>query len=363
MARGNRIALVFRGDAAVRKSAMVKGSRLAPIADAMASVGLAAEAAVFSEDCVEEIREQLLGVAGALVWVDPVTGSDDRSVLDALLRELSSAGVYVSAHPDVILRMGTKEVLYTTRELSWGTDTYLYKTPQDLEEGLSRLLDRGQARVLKQYRGNGGIGVWKVELLRPGASVTLESAVLVQSARARDDTVEETTLGAFLDGTRKYFAYAGGEGRLVDQPYLPRITEGLIRCYLVADEVVGFSRQYPEARSSDEPEGSTRVQSLPERVFGLPSAKTMFGPDEPTLGRLRNNVEYEWLPGLQSLTGVETSSLPVLWDADFILGPPDDTGRDTYVLTEVNVSAVAPFPEQAVPKLAEAVIRHVGLTK
>jgi hypothetical protein len=343
----------------MREATTVQGSRLAPIADALASVGLAAELAVFGEEWVEEVREQLLGVAGALVWVDPVTGNDDRSVLDALLREVASAGVFVSAHPDVILRMGTKEVLYTTRELSWAMDTYLYNTPKELSEGLRRLLAGGQARVLKQYRGNGGIGVWKIEVARPGRPVTVNSDVLVQSARARDESVEETTLGAFLERSRKYFAYGGGEGRLVDQPYLPRVAEGLIRCYLVAGEVVGFCRQYPEGRSPDDVAASAGEAPPSSRVFGLPAAKTMFGPDEPTLAHLRRSFEGKWLPGLQRLTGVETASLPVLWDADFVLGPPDDRGADTYVLTEVNVSAVAPFPEQTVPKLAQAVARHI----
>jgi len=360
MPRSNRIALVFRGGDAMRKVTTVDGSRLAPIADALASVGLAAEPAVFGEQWVDEIREQLLEVAGALIWVDPVTGSDDRRVLDALLREVSVAGVFVSAHPDVILQMGTKEVLYTTRELSWAADTYLYNTPTELSEGLIRLLGSGAARVLKQYRGNGGIGVWKIELAPPGGPVTLTSDVLVQSARARDKNVEKTTLGAFLEWSHKYFAYAGGEGRMIDQPYLPRIAEGLIRCYLVTNEVVGFCRQYPEGLSPDDLAASVREPPPPNRVFGLPAAKTMFGPDEPTLARLRRSFEGEWLPGLQRLTGVETSSLPVLWDADFVLGPPDGTGADTYVLTEVNVSAVAPFPEQAVPKLAHAVAGHVG---
>ena len=360
MARGNRIALVFRGDDAMRKVTSVDGSRLAPIADALASVGLAAEPAVFGEEWAGEIREQLLGVAAALVWVDPVTGSDDRSVLDALLREVSLAGVFVSAHPDVILRMGTKEVLYTTRELSWAADTYLYTTQKELSDGLIRLLTNGQARVLKQYRGNGGIGVWKIESARLGGPVTPNSPVLVQSARARDETVEETTLGAFLERSDKYFTYASGGGRLVDQPYLPRIAEGLIRCYLVADEVVGFCRQYPEGRSPDELSASDGEVQAPNRVFGLPAAKTMFAPDEPTLGDLRRSFEGEWLAALQRLTGVETASLPVLWDADFVLGPRDDTGVDTYVLTEINVSAVAPFPEQAVPILAQAVARHLG---
>ena len=34
-----------------------------------------------------------------------------------MLREVATAGVWVSAHPDVILKMGVKSVLYRTREL------------------------------------------------------------------------------------------------------------------------------------------------------------------------------------------------------------------------------------------------------
>src|SRR5215469_1079089 len=110
----NRVALLFAGDRASRKSnAVDASSRLAPVADALAAVGLATEAAVFSADMVDEVRNQLLGVNAVLVWVDPVGGDGDRTVLDALLREVAAAGVFVSAHPDVILRMGTKEVLFT----------------------------------------------------------------------------------------------------------------------------------------------------------------------------------------------------------------------------------------------------------
>ena len=50
-----------------------------------------------------------------LVWVNPIEQGLDRSKLDPLLREVADAGVWVSAHPDVILRMGTKEVLFDTR--------------------------------------------------------------------------------------------------------------------------------------------------------------------------------------------------------------------------------------------------------
>ena len=68
MGSGNRVALVFRGDDATRRAASSKKSRLFPIAEALASVGLAAEDAVFNEEWADEDRAQLLEVAGVLVW-------------------------------------------------------------------------------------------------------------------------------------------------------------------------------------------------------------------------------------------------------------------------------------------------------
>lgn len=234
----NRVALVFRGDRSRGQSDRIENSRLAPVAAALADVGLRAELAPFSEAVADDVRQQLLGVGGVLVWVDPVTGSDDRTVLDELLRDIANAGVWVSAHPDVILKMGTKEVLYRTRDVGWGSEVELYRTPAELRERFPSKLDGG-ARVIKQYRGNGGIGVWKVE-----RSTSSSGSVLVQGARARDDTVEETSLEDFTARCDKYFTYSGGQGRLIDQPFQPRITDGIARCYLVKNEVVGFCRQH-----------------------------------------------------------------------------------------------------------------------
>src|ERR1051326_8150665 len=159
-----RVAIVLRGDRALRAAPEKTASRLAPVFDALADVGIAAHPCVFSEDMVDEARADLAAVDGALVWVDPVSGGDDRSILDAVLREAAARGVWISAHPDVIIRMGTKQVLYDTRTLDWGSDVDCYRTADDLRARLpGRLASGSGARVLKQYRGNGGIGVWKVE--------------------------------------------------------------------------------------------------------------------------------------------------------------------------------------------------------
>ena len=45
--------------------------------------------------------------------------------------------------------MGTKEVLYRTRNMSWGTDTRLYATLEQFRRELPQCLAEGKPRVLK----------------------------------------------------------------------------------------------------------------------------------------------------------------------------------------------------------------------
>ena len=69
---------------------------------------------------------------------------------------------------------------------------------------------------------------------------------------------------------------------------------------------------------------------------------------------LRAKVESEWIPQMKDVLGIDRHSLPAIWDADFLYGPKDESGRDTYVLCEINVSAVWPYPPQATDELAAA---------
>ena len=337
-APAGRIALVFRGDRRA-PDPPAASTRLQAVVDALVDVDLAVETAVYSDDVVDEVRDQLFAVDGALVWIDPVSGGDDRTRLDSMLRDVAAKGVWVSAHPDVILKMGTKEVLYATRELGWGSETYLYRTVEELTQQFPNRLTSGEARVLKQYRGNGGIGVQKVELVE-GEPANGDAVVRVQNARTRDDATEDMPLAEFVRRCARYFNYSGGAGRLIDQPFQPRISEGIIRCYMVEQQVAGFARQYPDPAVG--------------RTFGLPSAKTMFAPDDPAFRVLRSRVETEWVPAMQALVGVDNDSLPALWDADFLFGPRTAAGEDSYTLCEINVSSVLPFPPEVPALLARA---------
>jgi len=53
---------------------------------------------------------------------------------------------------------------------------------------------------------------------------------------------EDVTLGEFIERCLPYFAWSGC---IVDQSFQARLADGLIRCYLVHGEVVGFQHQWP----------------------------------------------------------------------------------------------------------------------
>ena len=66
-------------------------------------------------------------------------------------------------------------------------------------------------------------------------------------------------------------------------------------------------------------------------------------------------MEDDWTPQLASLLDIPRRDLPMIWDADFMLGPPGDDGTDSYVLGEINVSSVFPIPEEASAEIARRV--------
>jgi hypothetical protein len=146
------------------------------------------------EDGAIEVRDELLELDGVLVWVNPIQDGANRSNLDPLLFEAASKGVWVSAHPTVILKLGTKEVLFSTRNVGWGRHVELYRTPEEFTQRFTAWLDERGRAVLKQGRGNGGNGVWKVELLNQSACAGRDALIRVQEAQVRDGSTETTSL-------------------------------------------------------------------------------------------------------------------------------------------------------------------------
>ena len=338
-----RVGVLWRGEARAQGPAADRGLR--PLFDAFGAIPAEVVPVPFGDDRVEEVRAQLSGLDGVLVWVNPIQDGANRQRVDELLRGAAAKGTWVSAHPDVIEKMGTKEVLYQTRHLGWGSDTSLYRTLDELAERLPDRLARLGRLVVKQGRGNGGNGVWSVELAECRAAATLDSPVHVREARAANAD-ERVSLGEFVRRCGSYFSWSGV---LVDQEFQPRLADGMIRCYFSHDEVVGFCHQWPK--------GLLEVGSATPRPERTPHM--MEGPEVPAYQLLRQQAEHEWVPEMARTLGLDVRALPVIWDADFLYGPKDEHGRDSYVLCEINVSAVWPFPPMASTTIAANTVARI----
>jgi len=327
-----RLAILYPGDRLARERSDPTQSRFAGLFEAFEKVGIAAEPAIYGDDFCDEVLQQLMGVRGVLVWHNPIEGGRDRRKLDAMLREASSSGVFISTHPDIIFKLGTKDVLLAVRDLPFGSDVYRIDSLAQLNTELPARLAIG-VRVLKQARGHSGIGIWRIDQ---------RAADRYAVRHAQRGSLEE--LLDFAGVRQRLDPYFDDGGHLIDQAWQPRMVEGMTRAYLVGDRVAGFGHQ--------------AVIALNPGVAGsevpLPGPRLYSGPDDPCFHDLRRHLEEEWIDMLCERLEMRRDALPLLWDADFLLGQGSADTAEQYVLCEINVSSVSPFPESAIQPLVEA---------
>lgn len=330
------LALLYPGDHGARQRNDPGESRFAMLFEAFAAAGVLAEPAVYHDDFADEVAEQLRRVDGVLVWSNPIESGRRRDRLDTLLRELAQAGIFVSTHPDVILRLGTKDVLLDVCGLPFGSDTVRVDSLAQLAEELPQRLQIG-ARVLKQHRGHSGIGVWRVEQLAG-------SALLVVRHAQRGCEEQHIAMSTLLSHLATYFEPEHG-GHMVDQAWQPRLVDGMVRAYLVEDRVVGFGHQALNALHP----------GRPGEAAPMPGPRHYHPADRPQFQSLRRLLETGWIELLRQRVGLAREQLPMLWDCDFMFGEPTAEQAERFVLCEINVSSVSPFPTSAIDPLVAAV--------
>ena len=162
---------------------------------------------------------------------------------------------------------------------------------------------------------------------------------MVRVLDATKDASEELALNEFFERCVEYFE----DGCVIDQQFQARLSEGVVRCYMVGDRCAGFGHQ--------------KVKALVDAPVARAEAGRRlytFNTD-PRFQRLRRLMEDEWTPQLTSLLDIPPRDLPMIWDADFMLGPSAADGTDSYVLGEINVSSVFPIPDEAPAEIARRV--------
>ena len=329
------IALMIFGEPGSARNALTE-EKYRKLADHLIKKGFEVDSILYNDSDSGKLAKDLLSYDAILVWVNPIEQQGDRKILDALLINLSAEGCFVSAHPDTILKMGTKEILYKIRETEFGGDTKLYDSFDDFKERFFKA--QPGIRILKQYRGNSGDGVYKI-----GTSNFKNNKISITHAK----NANEEIMVSVDDFFKMFESYFNTNIMLIDQEWNQNIVNGMVRCYLSGSKVTGFGYQEINALYPT-------TEKIP--VYKKPSQRFYFSEDCGMFSDLRNIMEKSWVVQLQEITGIKNEMLPVIWDADFFINKINtENTSEKYSLCEINVSCVSPFPESSIPYIAEEV--------
>lgn len=368
---------------------------------------ICAKTLIYSVDAsLRDIEAEITNIGNeyraVVCWVDPIFPDDDGNEmsrecsdklgtagLDDMLRRISEKGILVSTHPDIISKIGTKRVLYDTRNEAWGSGntTKLYKNAVDLKENLVKSLSSNLhiPRVLKMERGCSGKGVWRCEINDPPSKKCNTQDIFVRVQHAGDDIVEEHVhINDFIARLAKRMDLFGGG--IVDMPYLPRINEGIIRCYMFRGRCGGVLHQ-------TDVELIESCQHPKLRKLNLTRGYKVETPSTSKHKELAKILEEQWIPKLLTNVGLledpepltqreckfknESQSkidnmLPVIWDMNFIyrstsnedkkckIDPARALPTSKYVLCEINCSCV--FSEELIEETAMEISKWLNDT-
>jgi len=335
----------------------------------------------------KRLRENFDGV---VCWVNPVStnarGEEETRAdwagndggLDKLLKRVADEGLHVSAHPDIIEKIGTKRVLFETRNEPWGLpNTHYYKTKEDLRERFRNSISSDKCRILKMDRGSAGMGVWRCDIVEDSSAHPHNNESLVMRIQhAGDDRVEDrVSLEQMLERLEERMDKTGGG--VVDMPFLPQVNEGIIRCYMMREQCRGILHQLPLSSSDDTLKMKPSLypnlnvsKSKRYQTKGLHEGQRIHPPDSPEYQELVVILENDWVPKLVRAVGLLScndasirDALPVVWDIDFIcrttesverresdISEANQTRDKKYILCEINCSCV--FPSELMSEMA-----------
>jgi hypothetical protein len=332
------LALMIYGDIDSGRDARME-EKYKDLAAAFISKEFNVESILYTEASAGKLADDLLKYDAVLVWVNPIEQGKDRKKLDALLAEIANKGCFVSTHPDVILKMGTKDVLYKTKDMGWSGDIKMYECFEDFRDKFPASLQASKTRVIKQHRGNGGNGVFKV------IAGPRENEITVVHAK---DGSEKKIL-SMADFYNEFKHFFDNDGLLIDQEWNKNIANGMVRCYLAGTKVAGFG--YQEINALYELDNETMIP---------PGRRYYFTQNCGLFSDLKEAMEKEWVLQLQQVLSIDKTMMPVIWDADFFINKPNSGNpAEKYELCEINVSCVSPFPPSAIGFIVDEVTSRI----
>lgn len=295
-----------------------------PIIDSLKKRGWTAEIIFYSDENRGAIYKYTLENADAYISrVNPGNLSNEAGYFQ-FLRELVKNGVKGLPHPDAMIAYGAKNSVEKLKGSPLvPDDVYTYYDFDSLKENFPKSLKNG-VRVLKQNRGSTGEGIWRVEVLesKKYKDKHIPMDAKLKLTEAKDNHTEEKTLQEFLEFCIQYLE--GDNGMLLDMPFLERIKEGEIRVLMLRREIVNIVHKKPA--------------NTPDAFSATLFSGAKYRYDKPEKWPELVNTIKASLQVIQEKLG--NYDLPLIWTADFILDTDKKTGKDNYILGEINASCV-----------------------
>jgi hypothetical protein len=293
-----------------------------PLLKALDARGIEGEIRYFRSGEEKVLEEELIRSAGIVLSRINPGNLPDTDTYWQFLERLANAGLVVQTHPDVMATLSMKDLFYKLR----GTglvphDTDFYRTPPELRERFPLALATG-TRVLKKNFTSTGIGVWKVDRLRSGAVKCVQASDYEERIFSNLEKFYDFLEPVFLEQYSEHPAYFRNRGGILDMPYLPGISEGEVRVFLIHDKPCYILHKKPKG--------------------GGFSATLFSGAEYSADSNLRrwDDVVAQTLWGLQKIRKfLGSKPLPVIWSIDSIPGLQAD-GRQSYYFSDVNASCV-----------------------
>jgi len=294
-----------------------------PIIDSLTKKGWSSEIIFYDDANRGEIYRHCIANAGAYISrVNPGNLPSEVGYFQ-MLRELCRNGLEGLPHPDAMVNYGAKNAVEKLKGTSLvPKDVYTYYDFETFKSMLPKTLAKN-VRVLKQNRGSTGEGIWRVEVIddiKNKKEVPLTAKI--KCTEAKDNHVEEWILSDFIDFCVQYLD--GENGMLLDMPFLERITEGEVRVFMLRDKAMNVVHKKPAPG--------------PDAFSATLFSGAKYRYDAPDKWPELIKIVQDNIPMIREKLG--NYDIPLIWTADFILDTDKKTGKDTYVLGEINASCV-----------------------
>merc|ERR1712146_664504 len=247
--------------------------------------------------------------------------------LDGLLNDMVAKGKKGMSSAESMQKMGAKDALVKIKDLECGLScTAAYYNMEELTANFPKTMASGDIRVLKQNRGSQGEGIWVCKFAEGEEKKITDGKcpedTMLDLTEAFDNHKEKKTLGEFMKFCKVYLD--GENGQLVDQKFLPRIVEGEVRVFMIGETPIELIHKKP-------------VEGGISATLASGAKYVKYKPDDAKFTLLMSKFKAD-LPKLMDALELKGQPLPLVWTADFILGPKTEDGQDLSSL--VNSTAL-----------------------